>query len=81
MSAVDLDESLYRRTIEIAQSRGQLVDEFVSETLRQAVGAAHTSPAAYQRATKNGIDDLIVNGATPSLDDREARRMIEEQGF
>lgn len=81
MSTVNLDESLYRRTIEVALAKGQSVDEFVSEAVRRVIEVVPTFPAAFQRTSKNGIDVLILNGATPSLDVREARRTIEEQGL
>lgn len=81
MSTVTLDESLYRRTIEVALAKGQSVDEFVSETVRRVIEVVPMPPVTCQRASKNGIDVLILNGTTPSLDIREARRAIEELGF
>lgn len=81
MSTVNLDETLYLRTIEVAESQGKTVDEFVSETLRRAVGQAAPRRVAVRRSTRNGLPVIVVNGTVSLIDLQKVRESIEEEGF
>ena len=82
MSTVNVDETLYLRTIEVAKSHGLSINEFVGETLRQAVEQAGTRKSVTaQRSTRNGLPVMDVNGYRLSINPRKVRESIEEEGF
>lgn len=81
MSILRLDDQLFQQTTAMAAAKGKTVEEFVSDTLRQAVGQAVPHSGGVQRSVRNGLPVMLVNGATPSIDPRKVRNLVEEEGF
>jgi hypothetical protein len=81
MSILRLDDQLFQQTTVIAAAQGKTVDEFVSETLRQAVGPAVPHSGDVRRSVRNGLPVMLVNGAAPAIDPQKVRDLIEEEGF
>ena len=81
MSTVNVDETLYLRTIEVAKSQGKTVDAFISETLQQAVGQATPPAGIVRQSTRNGLPVMLVNGTAAAIDPQKVRESIEEEGF
>jgi plasmid stability protein len=81
MSILRLDDQLFQQTTVIAAAQGKTVDEFVSETLRQAVGKAVAHPGDVQLSTRNGLPVMLAGGAVSAIDPQKVRVLIEEEGF
>jgi len=78
MSTVNVNDELFQQTIALAAAQGKTVDEFVSDTLRRAVGQAVPQSVVVRRSTRNELPVMLVNGTAPAIDPRKVRESIEE---
>ena len=76
MSSVNIDNDLFQQTKAAAAVQGKTVDEFVAETLQQAVHSL-----LPRRVVRNGLPTIVVNGTVAAIDPEKVRQSIEENGF
>jgi len=81
MSTVSVDDQLYRKTFEVAIAQGKTVDQFVQETLEQAVAQTASNSVGVRRSTRNDLPVMIVGDTAPPIDPAKVREAIEEQVF
>jgi hypothetical protein len=81
MSTVSLDDQLYRKTFEVAIAQGKTVDQFVQETLEQAVAQTAPKSLDVQRSTRNNLPVMILGNTASPIDPAKVRDAIEEHGF
>jgi hypothetical protein len=81
MSTVSLNDQLYRKTFEVAIAQGKSVEQFVQETLEQAVAQTAPKSLDIERSTRNDLPVMIVSDAASPIDLAKVRDAIEEHGF
>jgi hypothetical protein len=81
MSSIHVDDQLFQLTAAIAAAQGMTVDQFVSETLRHAVGSVASPSDLVHQSTRNGLPVMDVNGKVPAIDPQKVRDSIAEEGF
>lgn len=81
MSTVNLNDSLYQRTLGVAQTRGQTVDEFVASTLEQVIGEEEKPASGIRFGTRNGLPIVVLDESAPRIDPKAVREFLEEEGF
>jgi hypothetical protein len=81
MSTVNVSDQLFQRTFEVAVAQGKTVDEFVAETLQQAVGGAASPVVVIGQTMRNDLPVMMVGEGVPRIDPAKIREAIEEEGF
>ena len=77
MTTLTIDDELGHLANRAAAAQGKTLDEFVDETLRQALW----KPPGIRRTVRSGIPVMLVSEDTPAVDPKKIRRCLEEEGF
>ena len=76
MSTVNVSDKLFQRTFEVAVPQGKTVDEFVAETLQQAVGGAALPVVVIGYMMRNDLPVMVVGESVPRIDLAKVREAI-----
>ena len=77
MITLNIDDDLGHLASRAAAAEGKTLDEFVHETLRQALAET----PGMRRTVRGGIPVMLVPDKTLPIDPKKVRRCLEEEGF